>query len=291
MQWLGGRNDTSRDKVGTDQDGRHPATPPTTQNTALLEAVGGAVLLTVVSLGAYHIYSRRLRRYPTINHLPAQVYNSNFDGGLLGKVTSVGDGDNFRFYHTPGGYLAGWGWLRRVPTDKKDLRNQTIHVRIAGVDAPELAHFGKPAQPYGREALDWLTRYVQGQRVRVYVRSRDRFDRVVANPKIRTWPAKWIRRDVGLEQVRAGLATVFREGGAEYGGMLPLLEKAEDEAKKAKRGMWARGKKLETPAEYKRRTRGGEEASSTSTETNTKTTPATRNASLTLSWARWLLGK
>ena len=248
-------------------------------------------MLTVASLGAYHIYSRRLRRYPTINHLPAQVYNSNFDRGLLGQVTSVGDGDNFRFYHTPGGYLAGWGWLRRVPTDKKDLRNQTIHVRIAGVDAPELAHFGKPAQPYGREALDWLTKYVQGQRVRVYVRSRDRFDRVVANPKIRTWPAKWIRRDVGLEQVRAGLATVFREGGAEYGGMLPLLEKAEDEAKKAKRGMWARGKKLETPAEYKRRTRGGEETASTSTETNTKAATATRKASSTLSWARWLLGK
>lgn len=300
MQWFGGddRRDAQRPRADLP---RHPS-PPSSSAT-LLEAAAGAILLTLGSLGTYHVYRRRLRRYPTINHLPAQVYSPNFDRGLLGYVTSVGDGDNFRFYHTPGGYLAGWGWLRRVPSDKKSLRNQTIHVRIAGVDAPELAHFGKPAQPYGREALDWLTAYVQGRRVRVYVHSRDRFDRVVANPKIRTWPAKWTRRDVGLEQVKAGLATVFREGGAEYGGMLPLLERAENDARKAHRGMWARGKKLETPAEYKRRTRGEDTSDAASKSTNAST--ATTNtkdgvgkvqqissaASSTFSWAKWLIGR
>jgi hypothetical protein len=43
-------------------------------------------------------------------------------------VTSVGDGDNFRIFHTPGGRLAGWGWLlwKRVPRGKKELRDNTV---------------------------------------------------------------------------------------------------------------------------------------------------------------------
>lgn len=77
---------------------------------------------------------------------------------------SVGDADNFRFYHTPG---IGWRWplkFRRVPTTQKGptarfiiqmsvsdrclgLLNQTIHIRIAGVDAPEvgITDFGDEA--------------------------------------------------------------------------------------------------------------------------------------------------
>jgi len=40
----------------------------------------------------------------------------------------VGDGDNFRLYHTPGGRLLGWGWFpgRKVPTDPKELRQRTV---------------------------------------------------------------------------------------------------------------------------------------------------------------------
>ncbi|KAI6020514.1 hypothetical protein EDC04DRAFT_2738026, partial [Pisolithus marmoratus] len=54
----------------------------------------------------------------------------------------MGDADNFRSYHTPG---IGWRWFRRVPTLAKDLKDQTIHIRIAGIDAPEGGHFGRPA--------------------------------------------------------------------------------------------------------------------------------------------------
>jgi endonuclease YncB( thermonuclease family) len=77
-------------------------------------------------------------------------------------LVSVGDADNFRVYHTPG---FGWNWLRSVPKKKSgeateiirffeentfslfltfelpllaDLKDMTIHVRLAGVDAPEV---------------------------------------------------------------------------------------------------------------------------------------------------------
>lgn len=254
-----------------------------------------AIALTAGCLFSYHLYARNLRRYATIDHLPAAIYNRQSSRGLLGHVTSVGDGDNFRFFHTPGGRLAGWGWLRPIPTDKKALKNQTIHVRMAGVDAPELAHFGKPAQPYGQEALDWLRNYLVGRKVRVLIHSRDRFDRVVGNPKIRTWPYKWVVRDVGLEQIKSGLATVFRQGGAEYGGLKEVMEAAEAVARKKKLGMWSRGKALETPAEYKRRTRGDDYQDTTSTKSpSDKSMPkptGPRLFSKTLSWMRWAVGR
>ncbi|BFZ53465.1 putative endonuclease lcl3 [Savitreella phatthalungensis] len=291
MQWFGTdrrSDDDSATRTRTQSRDAGSQTDSTVPQAAMV--VAGAIALTGASLACYHVYRRYLRRYPTINHLPAQIYSADRDGrGLLGYVTSVGDGDNFRFFHTPGGRLMGWGWLRRVPTERKDLKDQTIHVRIAGVDAPELAHFGKPAQPFGKEALAWLTAYTIGKRVRVYVRSRDRFDRVVANPRIRTWPAKWIARDVGLEQVRAGLATVFREGGAEYGGMLAKLEQAEKEAKRAKRGMWARGKKLETPAEYKRRTRAGDDTPQKDSPHDSRLGKASSGG--VSGWVKWALGR
>lgn len=51
-------------------------------------------------------------------------------------MTRVGDADNFHLFHTPGGRLWGWGWFRNVPEKKPELKNNTIHIRIAGIDAP-----------------------------------------------------------------------------------------------------------------------------------------------------------
>lgn len=106
---------------------------------------------------------------------------------------SVGDGDGFRLYHTPGPFWRGPLKLRKVPTapkgeltrrvpitDHADLKNETLSVRIAGVDAPELAHFGNPAQPHGKESLEWLTKTVLGKRLRVQVLRRDQYGRIVS---------------------------------------------------------------------------------------------------------------
>ena len=55
---------------------------------------------------------------------------------IRGYVTSIGDADGFRLYHRPGPYLVGL--LYPVPKDKKLLKDRTISVRLAGVDAPEV---------------------------------------------------------------------------------------------------------------------------------------------------------
>jgi endonuclease YncB( thermonuclease family) len=215
------------------------------------ETILAAVLLSAGLLGLRRVYKSYLRRIPQ-----AVAIHPSFLGkrSLFGRVTSVGDGDNFRMYHTPGGRLAGWGWLgRRVPTEKKELKDQTIHVRLAGVDAPELAHFGNPAQPYGQEALDWLTAYVNGRRVRTYVYKADQYSRVVGTVYI--WKWFW-RRDVGLQMLRAGLATVYEaKSGVEFGRATEeQYRQAEQWAKMKKKGMWS-GKRgqVESPRDYKNR--------------------------------------
>jgi len=53
---------------------------------------------------------------------------------LRGTVTRVGDADNFHLFHRP-------FWYRKaVPVGGKALRAAgTVHVRLAGVDAPEVS--------------------------------------------------------------------------------------------------------------------------------------------------------
>ena len=209
------------------------------------------VLLTSVCIGSYAFYRSYLRRIPQASLIHKKFWRRR---SLFGYVTRVGDGDNFRLYHTPGGRLAGWGWLpwRQVPTEGKKLKDMTVHIRLAGVDAPELAHFGQPEQPLAKEALDWLTKYVLHRRVRAYVYRKDQYDRAVATVYIRKW---LLRRDVGLQMIKRGLATVYEaKSGAEFGALEEIYRKAESRAKVKRRGIWA-GKKqdIETPRKYKTR--------------------------------------
>jgi endonuclease YncB( thermonuclease family) len=227
--------------------------------------VGVAILLTTTALSLRAFHVTYLRRIPTAAHIPPSYLRRRT---LLGRVVAVGDGDNFRLFHTPGGRLAGWGWFpaRRkegVGKDGKALVGQSVSVRIAGVDAPEMAHFGRPAQPGGKEALDWLTSYLLGRRVRARLWRKDQYGRVVASVSVRRgwWP--W-RRDVALEMVRRGLATVYEaKSGAEFGGRKEVYVRAEERARKAGVGMWREksvwkrvlggGERVETPMEFKRR--------------------------------------
>ena len=116
-----------------------------------------------------------------------------------------------------------------------------ISIRIAGIDAPECSHFGRPAQPFSAEALDWLSSYILNRNVRTYVYKRDQFDRIVGTVYVRKW---LIRRNVGLEMIKRGLATVYEaKSGAEFGGLKDVYIKAEAKAKRKKKGMRMRTKR------------------------------------------------
>ncbi|KAL9484726.1 hypothetical protein ACSS6W_003515 [Trichoderma asperelloides] len=202
---------------------------------------------SLVGLAALQLYANYLRRIPGAAYVRPNFFRNR---SLYGKVTSVGDGDNFHLFHTPGGKAVGWGWLRKVPESRKELKGRTIPIRIAAVDAPEGAHFGKPAQPYSDEALQWLRNYILHRNVRAYIYKTDQYERIVATVYVRRF---LFRRNVGLEMIKSGLATVYEaKSGGEFGGLKQRYEKAEAKARRKRKGMWAGDPKTyESPREYK----------------------------------------
>ena len=123
-----------------------------------------------------------------------------------------------------------------------------------------MAHFGAKSQPFAAEAKEWLTNFVQGRRVCIQLHRIDQYGRVVASVWVLRrkfpfylWPVWW---NVSLEMVRAGLATIYRDLGAEYGGILKDLEAAEIKARRSKIGMWCQSQKdYLSPGDFKRQNR------------------------------------
>ena len=97
-------------------DWRHYLSPSVVIPTAIMTST------ILVGRRLYKIY---LRRIPGAANIAPSYWRKR---SLLGTVTSVGDGDGFRLFHTPGGRLAGWGWFpgRRVPKVAKDLKGKTV---------------------------------------------------------------------------------------------------------------------------------------------------------------------
>lgn len=153
-----------------------------------------------------------------------------------------------------------------------------MSIRLAGIDAPEGAHFGRPAQPYSAEALQWLQSKVHHRYVRAHIYKRDQYERVVATVYLRR--LLFFRTDVGLEMLHRGLATTYEaKSGVEFGGEKTeeKYRAAEAEAKRKGLGLWSAlgGKNkgwfglgttkpskepFETPREFKDRMREADKA-------------------------------
>nr|Q874L8.1 RecName: Full=Probable endonuclease LCL3 [Nakaseomyces delphensis]AAO25614.1 YGL085w [Nakaseomyces delphensis] len=248
-------------------------------NDVLIEAGLLSLVLTGTTLATYRGYTRYLRQIRNARGIPSKVFRKRW---LYGKVTAVGDGDNFHFFHMPGGLFGGWGWLRSTPQLEKidivkksrnskrlldffrssnkyvDLpvqyknkrRLPTISVRICGVDAPERSHFGNPAQPYSEEALIWLQHEILGKKLWIKPLNIDQYGRCVAS--IRYW-TRFGYKDLSLQMLKEGLALVYEgKSNAEFGGREKIYRRHEFIAKSKRIGMWSQ-KKLETPGDYKRK--------------------------------------
>ncbi|KAK6352237.1 putative endonuclease lcl3 [Orbilia blumenaviensis] len=231
--------------------------PPSAIDIILPSITAATATLTLV-----YVYRNFLKRYPDSNSLPPHFFRRK---GLYGKVVSVGDADNFRLFHTPGGRLTGWGWLRQIPEGRRTLKGQTIHIRIAGVDAPEGAHFGKPSQPHSSESLTYLSNLLTTHNVRAHLLRRDQYERVVCSVSMKRNGLLGLlgfKQDVGLLMLKAGMAQVY-EGtyGIEFGrrqGMEEKYRAAEEEARVKKLGIWGLKGKYESPGQYKARFGGKE---------------------------------
>lgn len=125
---------------------------------------------------------------------------------IQGNVTKVSDGDT----------------LTVVTADSK------YKIRLARIDAPEIAHFGKPAQPFGKEASAHLRQLLDGKVVSVDIEAIDRYGRSVGTVYLN-------HQNVNLTMVKDGYAWVYREY-SNGGDDLMMLEK---DARQNRIGLWS----------------------------------------------------
>lgn len=197
------------------------------------------------------VMSRISKRFSTAEEVPIEYFrNQSF---LRGQVAKVTDGDTFRMYHKPKWSMFSSNSNSNSNSNddgKQKLSETTMVIRLAAVECPETAKLGQSGQVGGKEATEFLYSLLQGQSVSVQLLSKDQYARIVGMVYIGSWP---FRKNVSKELLRAGFATIYRQGGAEYGGILPQLEGLEQQAKEKKVGLWAVGEGGETAAEYKKR--------------------------------------
>ncbi|MCO5585274.1 hypothetical protein L7F22_039207 [Adiantum nelumboides] len=253
----------------------------------------GTISITAAS---YFSYRRYFKRIPTTAYITPSLMR--WRNTIVGRCVTVGDADGFRIYHTPGPILYRHLMYSNIKKGSinghsngkgSSFNTQTISVRLAGADAPESSHFGKPSQPFSKEAKEELESLVLGKEVWCQMAHIDQYQRLVATPYVWHSPYIFGRTNVSLQLVKKGLATVYTQAGAAYGTagpftkflrkllgvdssktkteasakealldrLIPLsgearLRRAMARAKRKKIGVWSL-KNFETPEDYKKR--------------------------------------
>jgi len=141
---------------------------------------------------------------------------------LSGRVVAVSDGDTLTLL---------------------DLTHQQHKIRLAGIDAPE------KAQDFGQKSKSSLSAMVFGQNATADCRKQDRYQREVCVVSVG-------RNDVGLEQVRLGMAWWYQQYAKEQTPQERVdYEQAEFMAKIHRTGLW-NSKNPTPPWEWRRGRRG-----------------------------------
>jgi len=118
-------------------------------------------------------------------------------------------------------------------------------IRLVGIDAPEVSHKKRePSQPYAQAATKYLAGLVLNQTVEIEEYGQDRYGRTLGVVFLDG-------KNVNLEMVKAGYAEVYRGTPAAGFDSAPYW-KAEEEARAAKKGMWAQGDKYVSPREWRK---------------------------------------
>jgi len=137
---------------------------------------------------------------------------------IVATVTKVIDGDSLK---------------------AKSKEGKEYEIQIEGIDAPELK------QPHGKEATEALSKMVMGKEIKVTWTKKDNFERLLAQIHID-------KTHVNQEMLRTGHAWHFKR----YNQSKELAE-LEEEAKKAKRGLWAT-ENPQAPWDFRKETRSPE---------------------------------
>ncbi len=126
--------------------------------------------------------------------------------------------------------------VRVVDGDTVDVAVEGVpgmtRVRLWGVDTPELGRDGEPAEPYAEKARAYLTKWLQGRRVRLVLeghQTRGRYGRLLAH--LETVSGVWVNQTL----LRRGLA---RTDGRFSHSRMEQYEVAETDAERRGAGLW-----------------------------------------------------
>lgn len=135
---------------------------------------------------------------------PLTVLAETFEG----KVVGISDGDSISVLRT----------------------GRAVKVRLWRVDAPETG------QAYGTKAKQFTSDLVFGRNVTVVVKDTDQYGRLVGLVKFigKDEDGKEVVRELNLELVKAGMAWWYKQ----FARYSESLTEAEEDARKAKRGLW-----------------------------------------------------
>ncbi|MBX7491221.1 thermonuclease family protein [Helicobacter turcicus] len=126
-------------------------------------------------------------------------YKNDFgDKQISAKVSRVIDGDTIEFLNKQ--------------------ENKIYKLRLFGIDAPE------SKQSYGRESKEYLEHLVQDKEVRILLKDKDKYQRLVGIIFLRN-------KDINKELVRVGLAHSYKDFSLRY-------LSSEHYAKANKLGLW-----------------------------------------------------
>jgi len=170
-----------------------------------------------------------------------------FQGPIQERVI---DGDTIRVRHCPTRFSCP-----KQDKNTKRIYDSTMSIRLYGVDSPELQkrQSDPPSQPFAVDAKEFTSNTVMGKTIKLKLLRKDQYGRAVAKVEGgRSILPPFKKKDVSLELVRNGLATIYTGGGAEYDGNRQTLEDAQSTAKKRKRGVWSLGDARVSPADFKR---------------------------------------
>lgn len=192
-----------------------------------------------------------LFKFDTVSDVPQSYFVEG--RSIFGRVERVIDGDTVRVRHCP----SRWRCPDRMKASDRPSRiwDSTLSIRMYGVDCPELQKRStdSPSQPFAQEAKDYTSHLVLGKRVKVTLFSKDQYGRAIGKVETPRPVVPFLSsKDVSLELVRNGLASIYTGRGAEYNGNRETLQRLESEAQRRKRGIWSQGRRVVSPAEFKR---------------------------------------
>ena len=105
-------------------------------------------------------------------------------------------------------------------------------IRLLGVDCPELAHFGKPAEYFGKESTEFSRQNLEGKTVKLVKDSlnkdRDKYGRLLRYVYINKQDFSWLLIEEGYGYALTTYPISKRD---EY-------ERAQNDAREGRRGVW-----------------------------------------------------